>query len=163
MDAFAFHPYEDNSSIAADASLHPKSTPSRSPTTAKLVSLLGQAFDGTAQPGSHAADLYDEFGVQTQIPPAKASLYTGTEPATTKPVDEATQAAYYRQAMQLAFCQPTVIGLFLFHSVDETDLRPRGSPVSTTPTARRRRACRRCGSRSSRRTAASSRTARASR
>ncbi len=37
-------------------------------------------------------------------------------------MDEATQAAYYRQAVQLAFCQPTVRALFLFHSVDETDL-----------------------------------------
>jgi hypothetical protein len=65
---------------------------------------------------------YDEFGVESQIPPAKASNYTGTEPTTTKPVPEATQAAYYEQAIQLAFCQPNVQGLFLFHSVDETAL-----------------------------------------
>ena len=37
-------------------------------------------------------------------------------------MDEATQAEYYRQALELAFCQPTVTGIFLFHSVDETDL-----------------------------------------
>ena len=36
--------------------------------------------------------------------------------------DEATQAAYYRQAMQLAFCQPNVRGLFLFHAFDERAL-----------------------------------------
>ena len=65
---------------------------------------------------------YDEFGVESQIPPAKQALYTGTEPATTKPVAEATQAAYYRQAVQLVFCQPNVRGLFLFHTVDEKDL-----------------------------------------
>ena len=35
---------------------------------------------------------------------------------------EATQASYYRQAMQIAFCQPTVIGLFIFHAFDESDL-----------------------------------------
>ena len=35
---------------------------------------------------------------------------------------EQTQAQYYRQAIQLAFCQPTVEGLFLFHSVDEKAL-----------------------------------------
>jgi hypothetical protein len=37
-------------------------------------------------------------------------------------VPEETQAEYYRQAVQLAFCQPNVRGLFLFHSVDEKDL-----------------------------------------
>ena len=33
-----------------------------------------------------------------------------------------TQALYYRQAIQLAFCQPNVRGLMLFHTVDEPDL-----------------------------------------
>ncbi len=88
----------------------------------KLVPLLGQAFDGTAQAGSTLPIYYDEFGVESQIPPAKASLYTGVEPTTTHPVDEQTQALYYREAVQLAFCQPNVRGLFLFHTVDETDL-----------------------------------------
>ena len=31
----------------------------------------------------------------------------------------ATQAAYYRQALALAYCQPTVKGLFVFHTFDE--------------------------------------------
>jgi hypothetical protein len=122
MDAFAFHPYEDNSSIAPVSGLHPKSTSVAIGDYGKLVALLGQAFDGTAQPGSALPVYDDEFGVQSQIPPEKAPLYTGTEPALTKPVDEATQAEYYRQAIQLAFCEPTVKGLFFFHSVDETDL-----------------------------------------
>jgi hypothetical protein len=122
MDAFAFHPYEDNSSIAPVEGLNPKSTSVAIGDYGKLVALLGKAFDGTAQAGSTLPIYYDEFGVQSQIPPAEASLYTGTEPATTKPVDEATQAEYYKQAIQLAFCEPTVKGLFIFHSVDETDL-----------------------------------------
>ena len=88
----------------------------------KLVALLGEAFDGTAQPGSTLPIYYDEFGVQTTIPPDKAALYSGAEPALTRPVDPATQAVYYRQAVQLAFCEPTVRALFLFHTVDETDL-----------------------------------------
>jgi hypothetical protein len=37
-------------------------------------------------------------------------------------VPEATQAAYYRQAVELTFCQPNVRGLFLFHAVDEAAL-----------------------------------------
>jgi hypothetical protein len=121
MDAFAFHPYEDNSSLPPTF-LHPNSTTVSIGDYGKLVALLGQAFDGTAQAGSQLPLWFDEYGVQTQIPPEKASLYTGDEPALTKPVDEATQGAYYRQAIQLAFCEQTVKGLFLFHSVDETDL-----------------------------------------
>ena len=121
MDVFAFHPYPDNSSRSPDL---PPSDPDHLGLVdyAKLVALLGEAFDGTAQPGSALPILYDEFGVETQIPPAKAALYSGTEPATTRPVSEATQAAYYRRALQLAFCQPNVTGLLLFHSHDETAL-----------------------------------------
>jgi len=37
-------------------------------------------------------------------------------------VPEETQAEFYRQGVQLAFCQPNVRALFLFHTVDETDL-----------------------------------------
>jgi len=58
--------------------------------------------------------------VETVIPPAKASLYEGKEPG--KPVDEATQADYYRRAIKLASCQEDVVGLLLFHSHDERAL-----------------------------------------
>jgi hypothetical protein len=66
--------------------------------------------------------LYAEYGVETQIPAAKTSLYTGSEPTTIRPVPEATQAAYYRQAIALSFCQPNVMGLFVFHAFDEPAL-----------------------------------------
>ncbi|MFN2628752.1 MAG: hypothetical protein ABR569_08975 [Gaiellaceae bacterium] len=122
MDALAFHPYEDNSSVAPVAGLHDTTTSIAIADYDKLVGLLAAAFDGTGQKGSTLPIVYDEFGVETQIPAAKASFYTGTEPATIPPVDEGTQADYYRQAIRLAFCQPNVAGLFLFHSVDETDL-----------------------------------------
>lgn len=117
MDGFAFHPYEDDSSIAPVSGTHPNTTTIALADYDKLVALLGQAFGNFSLP-----IWYDEFGVETQIPPAKQSLYTNTEPAATKPVTEATQAAYYRQAVQLAFCQPNVRGLFLFHAFDEHDL-----------------------------------------
>src|SRR5436190_5241722 len=122
MDAFAFHPYEDNSSVAPISGAHPNGTSIAIADYGKLVALLGKAFDGTAQPGSTLPIYYDEFGVETQIPAAKAVFYSGAEPDTTKPVDEATQATYYQQAIQLAFCQPNVRGLFLFHVFDETGL-----------------------------------------
>jgi hypothetical protein len=37
-------------------------------------------------------------------------------------VDETTQAATYEQALELAFCQPTVAGFLLFHAQDEEAL-----------------------------------------
>jgi hypothetical protein len=118
MDAFAIHPYADNSS-QSPATAHPLTTTIGIADYAKLASLLGEAFDGTAQPGSTLPIFYGEFGVESQIPASKAALYTGTEPATTKPVTEATQADYYREALSLAFCQPNVDGMLLFLSNDE--------------------------------------------
>lgn len=122
MDAFGFHPYGDNSSQAPSFQ-HPNTTTIGLADYGKLVALLGTAFDGTAQPGSTLPILYDEYGVESQIQSAKASLYTGTENVTTHPVDEATQATYYAQALALAFCQPNVEGVLLFHAFDDIDLQ----------------------------------------
>jgi hypothetical protein len=122
MDAISLHPYEDHSNIAPVDGTHPNTTTIALADYDKLVAVLGEAFDGTGQPGSSLPIYFDEFGVESQIPPAKQSLYTGTEPAVTQPVDEATQAAYYRQAIQLVFCYPNLRGLFLFHAVDEKAL-----------------------------------------
>jgi hypothetical protein len=119
MDGFDHHPYEDNSSIAPVDGTHPNSTTIALADYGKLVAALGDAF-GT--PGYSMPIWYDEFGVETQIPASEAAQYTGTEPTTVHPVDEATQAAYYRQAIQLAFCQPNVKALMLFHAVDEPAL-----------------------------------------
>jgi hypothetical protein len=121
MDAFALHPYEDNSSLPPTFA-HPKSTTISLADYPKLVALLGKAFDGTAQAGSTLPIYYDEFGVQTAIPAAEAGDYVGAEPPSTKPVTEATQAEYYDEALALAACQPTVAGLLLFHVSDEPDL-----------------------------------------
>ena len=118
MDALAIHVYADNSSIAPTVA-HPLNTSIGVADYDKLVGLLGEAFDGTAQRGSTLPILYGEYGVETEIPASKASLYTGTEPTTTKPVSEDVQAAYYRQALSLAFCQPNVVGMLLFLSRDE--------------------------------------------
>ena len=118
MDALAIHPYTDNSS-QAPTTAHPLGTTIAIADYGKLVTLLGQAFDGTAQRGSNLPILYAEFGVESQIPDGKASLYTGSEPTTTRPVDEATQAAFYEQALGLAFCQPNVEGMLLFLARDE--------------------------------------------
>jgi hypothetical protein len=121
MDGLAIHPYEDYSSLPPSFQ-HPRSTTIAIADYPKLVALLGQAFDGTGQPGSQLPILYDEFGVESQIPADMASLYTGTEPTTTRPVDEATQATYYHDALAIAFCQPNVAGFFFLHTADEQSL-----------------------------------------
>jgi len=121
MDGLAIHPYQDNSSQPPTFQ-HPNSTTISIADYGKLVKLLGEAFDGTAQKGSTLAILYDEYCVESLIPSDHSVIYTGTEPTTTHPVDEATQAKYYAQAIGIAFCQPNVDGILLFHAIDETEL-----------------------------------------
>jgi hypothetical protein len=120
MDGFAFHPYGENSSTPPTFA-HLAGTSIGLADYDKLVALLGQAFDGTAQKGSRLPIVYDEYGVDSQIPAGKRSFYKGIEPATTKPVSETVQASYYREALQMAACQPTVRGFLIFHVTDETD------------------------------------------
>jgi hypothetical protein len=121
MDAFAFHPYPETAGTGASLA-HPHSTSIGLVDHAKLVGLLAKAFDGTAQEGAKLPVLYDEFGVETAIPAAKRSAYTGTEPTTTHPVDESTQAAIYSSALREAACQANVLGILLFHVEDESAL-----------------------------------------
>jgi hypothetical protein len=120
MDGFSFHPYGENSSTPPSF-IHELGTSLGLGDYDKLVALLGKAFDGTAQKGSKLPIVYDEYGVDSQIPDSKRHFYGGREPATTKPVTEGVQAAYYGQALQLAACQPTVRGFLIFHVTDETD------------------------------------------
>ena len=121
MDGLAFHPYASSSGEDPGAP-HPKSNTIGLGDYDRLIQTLAGAFDGTAQAGSTLPILYDEFGVESKIPSGKAKAYTGAEPATTHPVDEATQGQYYGRALQLAFCQPNVVGMLLFHSQDEAAL-----------------------------------------
>ena len=118
MDALSINPFPDNSS-QSPATPHPSTTSIGIADYAKLVALLRQAFDGTAQPGATLPIYYGEFGVESVPPSAKLSLYNGEEPDTTRPVDEKTQGDYYRKAVELAFCQPTVAGIFMFQNVDD--------------------------------------------
>jgi hypothetical protein len=122
MDTLAYHPYETNSSVPP-GNPHPDSTTMTLGDYDRLVTLLGEAFDGTPQEGEDLPILYSEFGVESRIPPDKQDLYEGQEFASVKPVDEQTQADHYEKAIRLAYCQETVIGILLFHVFDEIDLR----------------------------------------
>jgi hypothetical protein len=122
MDTFDFHPYPDNSRTPPDLAHPLNSTVSLADYT-KLVALLGKAFDGTAQRGSRLPIFYDEYGVQSQIPARKDAAYTNlVAPAAVDAVSEAVQADYYRWAIDLAYCQPTVRAFLIFHVADEADL-----------------------------------------
>jgi len=93
MDAFAFHPYMLDSNQSPTLQ-HPNATTITIADYGKLVALLGQAFDGTAQKGSALPIVYDEFGVQSITPADKLDLYVGKEAVTVHPVDESTQATF---------------------------------------------------------------------
>jgi hypothetical protein len=121
MDVFALHPYLTRSAI-------PPGQPHTGTSLGigdydKLVSLLGEAFDGTAQPGSKVPIAYTEFGVQSIIPERAQEPYTNLQsPLGKDAVPEPTQADYYKQAFELAVCQPTVKAVYIFHLFDEADL-----------------------------------------
>jgi hypothetical protein len=122
MDVFSIHPYNNRSSIPPSEP-HPTGTAIGFADYDKLVNLLGEAFDGTAQPGSKLAIAYTEFGVQSQIPESEQGDYTNLDsPIGQDAVSEETQADYYREALELAYCQPTVVAVYFFHLFDEADL-----------------------------------------
>jgi hypothetical protein len=143
MDGLAHHPYPDHSSQPPDLP-HPKNNIIALADYEKLVRILGEAFDGTAQPGSTLPILYDEFGIESLIPPGKAAAYTGVEPRTTHPVAEDVQGRAYQRGLELAFCQPNVVAMLFFHSEDETNLNrwqsgvyyADGTPKSSLPFVR---------------------------
>jgi hypothetical protein len=121
MDAFAMHPYAERSS-QSPLIAHPKSRSIGLGDYAKLVKTLTTAFEGTAQDGATLPIVYDEFGVQSTIPVRKTGVYSnlGTTVARDA-VSEATQALYYRAALTVAYCQPNVVGMLMFHVSDEAN------------------------------------------
>jgi hypothetical protein len=121
MDAFAIHPYMLTSKVPPTVS-HPKTTQITLADYPKLVTLLDEAFRGTPQRGRTLPILYTEFGVQTVVPQDKLSAYQAATVAEAVRVSPAVQAAYYRKVLALAYCQPTVKGLFIFHTFDEFSL-----------------------------------------
>jgi hypothetical protein len=122
MDAFSIHPYMRTSELAP-TDTHAASTTITIADYPKLAALLTQSFAGTPQRGRGLPVYYTEFGVQTRVPAAHRHAYTdlGT-PGAGDAVGPQRQARYYDRALALAACQPTVKGLFIFHTFDEADL-----------------------------------------
>ena len=121
MDSFAIHPYMLSSAIPPTAA-HPKTTQITLADYPKLVTLLDEAFRGTPQRGRTLPILYTEFGVQSTVPRSKLAAYQAANGQEAVHVSPEVQAAYYRKALALAYCQPTVKGLFIFHTFDEYSL-----------------------------------------
>jgi len=122
MDMLVIHPYGETSKTPPTA-LHPKSTSISIADYPKLVTLLRNAFRGTAQQGASLPILYGEYGVQTAIPFDKLGVYTNLGSSyAADAVSEARQGAYYARAIRLAYCQRTVAGLLFFLVSDEPDL-----------------------------------------
>jgi hypothetical protein len=119
MDGYVHHPYPETSATPVDLP-HPRNATVGLADYGKLVELLGEAFEGTAQEGSGLPVVYGELGIETDVPPERAAAYAGAEPARTVGPEE--QAAAYRRALELAACQQTVEGILFFHVRDEPDL-----------------------------------------
>lgn len=121
MDMFAIHPHLIPSRLPPTFT-HPNTTTIGIADCPKLVALLAHAFAHTDQPGATLPIIYDEFGYQSLIPTRKRSLYIHLRTAAAlDAITESRQALYYRQAIALAQCQPTVAGMLIFHVVDERD------------------------------------------
>ncbi len=121
MDAFAIHPYMISAAVPPTMK-HPKTREITVADYPKLVTLLDEAFRGTPQRGRTLPTSTAEFGVQTTVPRGKLAAYEAASGSPEKRVSPATQAAYYRRALALAYCQPTVNGLFIYHTFDEFSL-----------------------------------------
>ena len=144
MDWFSIHPYLERSSMPPTFA-HPRTTTIAIADYDKLVGLLGQAFDGTAQRGSTLPILYDEFGVQTSAPDGQAPAVREPEPPVGRRRRRRGDAGprTTAQALQLAACQPNVVGLALLPRRPTRPTSTGGSRASTTPTTRRSPTCRR--------------------
>ena len=135
MDGFVHHPYAESSVAPVDRP-HPLNRTIGLADYDKLVGLLGEAFDGTAQPGSNLPLLYGEVGVETAVPAEQRHLYESDEVAVV--ASEQAQAAAYRRVLELVACQRTVVGVLFFHLRDEPRLEGWQSGVryaSGTPKA----------------------------
>jgi len=119
MDALAMHPYMRTSKFPPSET-HAASTTITIGDYSKLMAVLAKAFGGSSR---SLPVYYTEFGVQTQVPQDHSKAYANLEsPAAVDAVDTGTQARYYREALQLAACQPNVRGLLILHTFDEPNL-----------------------------------------
>ena len=93
---------------------HPNTTKIALADYDKLVAMLGEAFDGTAQPAPRCRSSTTSSASRRRSP-AKKSHYTGSSRQRRGGL-EAKQAAYYRQAIEAGVLPAERQALFLFHA-----------------------------------------------
>jgi hypothetical protein len=146
LDMFDLHPYGTNSSEPTIP--HPRTRTIGLADYDKLVRLLRAAL-GKAPPV-----VYGEYGIETTVE-AQAGAYTGTEPASIRPVSPEEQGRRYAAAIRRAACQPDV-GC----SSSSTSPTSRSSSVSSRASTTRTTCPRRAGTRSAARSTPSATAAR---
>jgi hypothetical protein len=128
MDNVALHPYPAVNTDPPDkGALWPNVGV---PNLDRAEQAFWDAFNGTAQPTFQESGpqqtqdgappvrwILDEAGWQTDT--RNLPGYFGSE--NTPPVDEATQARYYKSVVQRYACDPHVAALLFFHWIDEAD------------------------------------------
>lgn len=129
MDELAFHPYpRQNIDSPATGYRWPNVG---LPNFGRLKQAFWDAFHGTPQPtfpetaSARAAPkpvklALDELGWEVAIPSSLVPLYHGLE--TKQPIDETTQARYYRDTVRMVVCDHDVRSFSFFHLMDEYDL-----------------------------------------
>ena len=147
MDGLALHPYPDNSSQSPDFA-HPRSTTIGLADYGKLVSLLGQAFDGTAQPGSALPDPLRRVRDRVDRPRRQAQPLHRNR-ADDHEARRRVPAGRRLRPRAAARVLPAERRRGAPLPLRTTSRRcSAGSRASTTPTARRKRASGRCATRS---------------
>jgi hypothetical protein len=131
MDEFAFHPYPN---LNTDPYTKPFQWPNAGAANLdRIKQALWDGFHDTAQEipaeqaGGRTTQTYDaglpmavaEVGTQTTVT-GHEGAYFGVENIT--PVDEATQAQYYVDLLEIAACDPSVETLLLFRLIDQPEL-----------------------------------------
>ena len=129
LDTVGHHPYGEHSAEPPGLT-HARSNTLGLGDWAGLLQAVYDGFAGTGQPtpGPGGPQIwYTESGFQTTPSAAKAGLYSGAETDPHVLSDkvsggEPDQATQLRDAIELAYCQPYVTGLFDFLLYDEADL-----------------------------------------
>jgi hypothetical protein len=137
VDTFGHNPYPDFASEPPWVVHSDKRTIGQGD-LGRLLTSLRLAFEGTGQPlpgGGRATVWYLEDGFQTTIAKGKHGFYVGRENdpfvvppllaasgSSGSPLDLRDQAGQLRDALELAYCQPTVGAFFNFQLLDEKRL-----------------------------------------
>ena len=119
---------------------HPNSTTIGLADYDRLIRSLGLAFDGTRAGGDDAAGRLRRVRRRVAHPGGKTKAYSGAEPATTKPVDEITQGAYYQQRAAARLLPAERRRALHLPHAGRAGARELAVRASTTPTGRRSRA-----------------------